>query len=569
MFFCPWYKGFLVGNLQCGYKGKQKNDFSNSGFPSFFLGKAAMSEVFRIFATRSRGKVSMIRRLLWLVLLLLPVSETFAGRDSLLWSGVREAGLVYRRGQVDSALAQALTLLPVAKEQGNSAVQAMLHVIIGLAHGEKGDKRGAIDEYGYCVSLSEANNFLSLARQPKYQFLFQTMIPTFVQQALLCDEQGLEEQSLTSAKTALKWMECCNNESLYALSMPGVSEILVKHGEYRLAYQPTRKALKWCAAHGQQALAKGLLASLVVIETALGIEDQGDTTTGQGLSVQTGTEASVPATEKGPTVASSAVVDSTVHSPQSLPIRTEYVLLRDGRLVVVGVALGVVVLLFTFYILRQRHQQRRRSAETVQQMEERFIEGQESERARLARELHDNVSNQLLAVEMRLNSDGLTPQTMQLLNESREQVRRVSHELLPPEFRHASLCQVVRGYADGQDGLNGCRVIFMSSSEDADWTLVPAKTALEVYRIMQEAVANAQKHAGATTISIGLHLEDGCRLTLTVSDDGAGNDKRPAMAGIGLRTMGQRADAIGGHLDFFRYYFGNTVKLTVEMQKSL
>lgn len=509
-----------------------------------------------------------MRRLLWLVLLLLPVSEAFAGRDSLLWSGVREAGLVYRRGQVDSALAQALTLLPVAEDQGNSAAQAMLHVIIGMAHGEKGDKRRAIDEYGECISLSEANNFLSLAGQPKYRFLFQTMIPTFAQQALLCDEQGLEEQSLTSAKTALKWMERCNDERLTALSMPGVSDILVRHGEYRLAYQPTRKALKWCAAHGQQALAKGLMASLLVIETALNIEEPDDTTATSRLTEMAATDTSVPAPNEVPAVVPPVAADSAVNDSPP-PTRTEYVLLHDRRVGIIGVALGVVVLLFAIYILRQRRQRRRSSAEAMLQMEERFIEGQESERARLARELHDNVSNQLLAVEMRLNSDGLTPQTMQLLNESREQVRRVSHELLPPEFRHASLCQVVRSYADGQDGLNGCKVSFMSSPEDADWPLVPAKTALEVYRIMQEAVANAQKHARATTISIGLHMEDGFRLTLTVSDDGAGNDERPASAGIGLRTMGQRADAIGAHLDFICYHFGNTVKLTVEMQKSL
>ena len=200
-------------------------------------------------------------------------------------------------------------------------------------------------------------------------------------------------------------------------------------------------------------------------------------------------------------------------------------------------------------------------------MDERFLEGQESERARLARELHDNVSNQLLAVEMKLNSDGLTTQTMQLLNESREQVRRVSHELLPPEFEHIKIHQAMADYASGQDGLNHCQVTFMATPDDAQWSAVPAKTALEVYRIMQEAVANAQRHAGATLIAIGLHLENDGILTLTVSDDGLGDEGKTSPTGIGQQTMRQRATAIGGNLTFYRHHYGCTVKLAVDLQK--
>ena len=520
---------------------------------------------------------SVMRRILWFIILLLPASWSQAGRDSLLWTGIRDAGLVYRHGYGDSAQAQALSLLPVAKEHNNTVAQALLHAIIGMVYGDKGNKQAAFDEFNLCISLAENNRFLSKAAQPQYQFLFQTMIPTYVRQALLCDELGLQGQSIENAKNALKWMEHSNNERICALSMPGVSDILVKHGEYKLAYLPTKKALKWCAAHKQEVLAKGLLASLVVIETALNIEEKGDTAdTPKDLpdivlsseQVRAAADTGVQTPDIGKTAITAQTADSASRITQPTVTHTQYINIRDGRAGIIGVFLVIVLLLFLSYILWQHRQRRKRKEETVQQMEERFIEGQESERARLARELHDGVSNQLLAVELKLSSDGLTPQTMQLLNESREQVRRVSHELLPPEFTHTTLCEVIRDYADGQDGLKGCHICFMSSPADADWTIIPTKTALEIYRIMQEAVANAQKHANATIISIGLHWEDKLKLTMTVSDDGVEEIGRQTPAGIGLRTMRQRASAIGAQFDLYKHQYGNTIKLTVEFNKS-
>lgn len=133
-------------------------------------------------------------------------------------------------------------------------------------------------------------------------------------------------------------------------------------------------------------------------------------------------------------------------------------------------------------------------------MTEQYIEGLEHERSRMAKELHDGVSNQLLAVEMKLNADGLTEQTKQLLSDSRERIRQVSHALMPPEFSRDALDIVLAHYIDNINGAQGCEITFFASPTEADWSDIPEETALEIYRIVQETIGNALKHASPPSL---------------------------------------------------------------------
>ena len=184
---------------------------------------------------------------------------------------------------------------------------------------------------------------------------------------------------------------------------------------------------------------------------------------------------------------------------------------------------------------------------------------------RLAKELHDGVANQLLAVEMKLSTDGLTPQAMELLNESREQVRHVSHELLPPEFDNYTLDEILGQYAIQVNGLRKCSVTYTSTPQGADWSFIPKGIAKEIYRVVQEAVGNALKHSSASIISIGLHLDDKQNLMVMVSDnDTTTLSKDEGTGGIGTRTMRQRVESVGGQVEFYHHQYGNVVKLVVK-----
>ncbi|MBQ8152378.1 MAG: hypothetical protein IJ069_01685, partial [Prevotella sp.] len=239
----------------------------------------------------------------------------------------------------------------------------------------------------------------------------------------------------------------------------------------------------------------------------------------------------------------------------SIQHHTHYVFVKNKKAIKIGIIV-VVLLLITFglYVIWQRHIRRKREIQ-------RYIEGLEQERNRLAKELHDGVSNQLLAVEMKLNTEGTKEQAIQLLNESREQVRRVSHELMPPEFAYATLDEVISHYVLELDEANHCDISCHLNPPDADWSTIPPQEALEIYRIVQEAIGNALKHSDATTIAIGMH-KTGQDTAITISDNGTSEEKTTT-SGIGIRTMRQRAQIIGATLEFRKNKYGHVVKLVI------
>lgn len=238
--------------------------------------------------------------------------------------------------------------------------------------------------------------------------------------------------------------------------------------------------------------------------------------------------------------------------------RSETTLVNTRMYIAVG-ALAVLVcaVLVSLYVQGQRRKLKeseaefaRLKADTGRRLTQRYIDGLESERGRLAKELHDGVCNDLYTVQLRM-AQGACDMAEQasMISACRDQVRRVSHELMPPEFNYADICMVIDDYLQRAGEAAGCVVSFTATPVGADWDAIPDATALEMYRIVQEAVANAMKHSGATEVDVCLDMpRDG--LTLTVTDNGT-PDGRPG-TGIGRRTMRQRAEAAGGRLTMER-----------------
>lgn len=248
------------------------------------------------------------------------------------------------------------------------------------------------------------------------------------------------------------------------------------------------------------------------------------------------------------------------------------------RMGATGGAFAVCVAAFVFFLQRQRMRTARARLraelsekeymqlrhDTTKRLTSRYLEGLEGERARLSAELHDGICNDLLAIEMQMAAaGGQSGKWRDMLEKTRESVRKVSHELLPPEFREASLDEVLADYLHTVSEGNACRINYTSHAEspDAFERMAPA-TALEVYRIVQEAVGNAMKHAGASRIDVDILLENG-RLALSVSDDG--RNREESGRGIGLRTMKKRAEAVGGSLQLTRTEQGSTLLFLTDM----
>jgi signal transduction histidine kinase/ligand-binding sensor domain-containing protein len=232
-------------------------------------------------------------------------------------------------------------------------------------------------------------------------------------------------------------------------------------------------------------------------------------------------------------------------------------------------AAALAALLWAGYRLRVRSVERH-SAE-ISAFNERLMKAQEQERTRIAGELHDSVMQQITALSLVL---GTAKRKMPADSEARDmvvevqrklidvgaEVRQLSHDLYPPMLKEAGLAEVLRGYCDEFSHLRGIPVLCEVNESFAE--LSPG-TALALYRIAQEALGNAAKHAAPTRVDVRLQRIGG-DVVLTAADDGRGYEPGRADGGLGLVNMRERARQLGGTFELdSRPGRGTTVRVAV------
>lgn len=209
--------------------------------------------------------------------------------------------------------------------------------------------------------------------------------------------------------------------------------------------------------------------------------------------------------------------------------------------VLVAVLAGVVLTV----VFRRRHQKKVEELRLAQ----KYIDGLEKERARVARDLHDGVCNDLLGIGMQLSAMGPDSpereEVLSMLEGLRSEVRTISHDMMPPQFNLSDIEEVMEMYTERFRSQTSAGIEFNASLEGSrTWQQVPERIAYEVYRIFQEQMGNIIRHSGATRIEAALKLSDTV-LSLIISNDGRAFDPAPSREGIGLTVMSERAKAIG------------------------
>ncbi len=215
--------------------------------------------------------------------------------------------------------------------------------------------------------------------------------------------------------------------------------------------------------------------------------------------------------------------------------------------VVAVIAIAALLVGLLWYLFRRR---RIRKEEELK-LSQSYIEGLERERARLAKDLHDGVCNDLLGIGMRMQyiaSDDDIRQLLKLTEQVREDVRYISHELMPPNLKNATLAEIAEAYVERLALPAGMQFSFGKEEHGAAWADIPEQTAYETYRILQEALSNIMKYAQATEVRVKLDLFPD-RLLLRISNNGKKYDTANGhLNGTGIATMHERAKAIAATL---------------------
>lgn len=202
-------------------------------------------------------------------------------------------------------------------------------------------------------------------------------------------------------------------------------------------------------------------------------------------------------------------------------------------------------------------QQKRIQAEIHKQQEietRSLFEGEQKERIRIARDLHDSIGQMLSVVKMNLSNLSTPDQygnkldnTVELVDKTITEVRHISHNLIPEELNFG-LFAALEDMAEKINHAGNTKVV-LSIPDDALIYQFEKSNELSIYRIVQEALSNIVKHAQATTIDLAV-MQQPNGMAINIKDNGKGFDTSQikTSSGIGWKNIAARVNMLYGEL---------------------
>lgn len=241
---------------------------------------------------------------------------------------------------------------------------------------------------------------------------------------------------------------------------------------------------------------------------------------------------------------------------------------RNKILLIGGIA--AAALLFIIGLFYRSNNQKRMIAEKdriLQQEQIKFLErqqqivslqsmvnGQETERTRIAKDLHDGLGGLFSTVKMylstlqhqqkNLENDELFKKSFDMVDTASNEVRRIAHNMMPEVLLKMGLTNAVK---DLCDNISAGRLLQVNLEVNGMDKRLNAATEIMLYRIIQELLNNIIKHASAT-VAIVQFIKDENRLSITVEDDGKGFNMAETTATAGIETVKSRVDYLNGNI---------------------
>jgi signal transduction histidine kinase len=218
-----------------------------------------------------------------------------------------------------------------------------------------------------------------------------------------------------------------------------------------------------------------------------------------------------------------------------------------------------------------------RAEARLKELQRRLAMAEESERSRIAREIHDDLSQRLAATSMNTATirarlpEGVGTEVPSLLTGLHDDLERLmadihalSRQLHPTVLDDLGLSKAIGSECDRQGSLTDARIAFLGPELNLK---LPSDIGLAFFRITQESIRNAIKHANPSKVEVRLE-QVGSRLRLSVVDDGDGFEMKDgrddSSAGLGLVSMQERARLMGADFEMTSAP-GRGTQITVEV----
>lgn len=237
--------------------------------------------------------------------------------------------------------------------------------------------------------------------------------------------------------------------------------------------------------------------------------------------------------------------------------------LRNRNLWIAGIGTGTLILLTIAIMLSQKQRlqlQRAKTTKQQQQVEQlkAVIDGEEKERSRIGRQLHDDIMVQLSIVKMSMEAlpmeyPGIKDvqsykNIVQQVQDTSRQLRQTAHNLMPDALLEEGLISAVLYFCRNIEQMTGIKMLFQHYGSIP---LLSSDLEISIYRIIQELMQNVIKHAEATNALVQLNYLEGI-LSITVEDNGVGmkeQDSNLEENKMGLRSIRTRLKAMGGTME--------------------
>ncbi|WP_158546173.1 tetratricopeptide repeat-containing sensor histidine kinase [Adhaeribacter pallidiroseus] len=245
-------------------------------------------------------------------------------------------------------------------------------------------------------------------------------------------------------------------------------------------------------------------------------------------------------------------------------VQKQLQLQKNQQFIVYSVGAAVIALLVALLLyLHFRHKNKaylRQLKEVEQEKEimvlQALMQGEEKERTRIARDLHDEVAGMLAAAKMHMNALVLQAkeiiqhkgyhQVVDLLDEATISVRKTAHNLMPEVLMQHGLDEALRRFCSN---ISNDKLLVVAYYSWGDFERFAPNFELSVYRIVQELLNNIIKHAQASEAMVQLTLQDHM-LSITIEDNGVGFDPaKLSQKGTGMSSIKSRVHALQGKID--------------------
>ncbi|WP_456437666.1 tetratricopeptide repeat-containing sensor histidine kinase [Psychroserpens sp.] len=248
------------------------------------------------------------------------------------------------------------------------------------------------------------------------------------------------------------------------------------------------------------------------------------------------------------------------------------------RLAIYAVSLLLIISLGIWLFYRQRQKLKDKEIETLKTRKEldkleAIIDGEEKERKRIAQDLHDGINGDLSVIKYKFSSisqDRFISEekeefnkAIDMLDNSIEQVRHISHNLAPPTLQNFNLIEAIQQYCKKIASTNSLSIDFQNYGE---LNKLNKETETAIYRIVQEAINNIIKHSKATEalVQINSHQDN---MAITIEDNGIGFNPKNNKAGLGLKNIQSRAEFLKSEFSIDSNKNGTTIQIDINLKQ--